>query len=307
MASNKPLQWRIDSLTHEVSAHKRYAHVLEKIMRSNNIALPHDEHPVAGLAHVIHYVEGSWPTHYEIDMAGKSQQLIVGKNFGQLSASIINNKGHTVHPSAISGFDNAATFKFELLCREMNSDTYEPIRVPTTGRAVGLKELVQFEHNSTIDIETGYFTVTDAVWTLKFRPLVSSGCNRRTPRLFKIRISPLLTDAYKTTHSPLEIRALENQLTVETEPFRTILRKYDSNALKSYRKQHFNTSKVNEQAEECIDVCSVAESDDSYVCTYHPSSHTMLTYSDAPSGSSLQLPNPNKRTKYALMEDSDDE
>lgn len=230
------LESRIASLTHEIAAHRRYSQLLEGILTEHNIALPHEDHPVAGLAQVIHYREGYWPTKYELDMNQQVQHLVVGKKLSHLSACIVNSKGQTVAPSSIEAFGKGpARFKFELLCKPKTMDTFENIRVPATGKVVSLKELVVFEHGSPVNIEDGSFEVTESRWTLRFKPLISSGCPRKTPKLFKVRISPLFDESYCQEQSRADISVLQQQLTVETEPFRSVIRNYESKALQNFR------------------------------------------------------------------------
>lgn len=230
------LESRIASLTHEIAAHRRYSQLLEGILTEHNIALPHEDHPVAGLAQVIHYREGYWPTKYELDMNQQVQHLVIGKKLSHLSACIVNSKGQTVAPSSIEAFGKGpARFKFELLCKPKTMDTFENIRVPATGKVVSLKELVVFEHGSPVNIEDGSFEVNESRWTLRFKPLISSGCPRKTPKLFKVRISPLFDEAYCQEHPRADVTALQEQLTVETEPFRSVLRNYESKALQNFR------------------------------------------------------------------------
>jgi hypothetical protein len=230
------LESRIASLTHEIAAHRRYSQLLEGMLAEHNIALPHEDHPVAGLAQVIHYREGYWPTKYELDMNQQVQHLVIGKKLSHLSARIVNSKGQTVAPHSIEAFgQRPPRFKFELLCKPKTMDTFENIRVPTTGKVVSLKELVVFEHGSPVNIEDGSFEVNESRWTLRFKPLISSGCPRKTPKLFKVRISPLFDEAYCQDHPRADVTALQQQLTVETEPFRSVLRNYESKALQNFR------------------------------------------------------------------------
>lgn len=231
-----PLESRISTLTHELAAHRRYSQILEGMLREHNIPLPHEEHPVTGLAQVIHYREGYWPTKYELDMDGQTQHLVVGKKLSHLSACIVNSKGQTVAASSIPAFgEKPPKFKFELLCKPNTMETFETIRVPTTGKAMPLRELIAFEHGSPVNIDDGSFVVNDSRWMLRFKPIISSGCPRKAPKLFKIRVSPIFDEEYCRSHSRSEWNTLYEQLTVETEPFRSVLRNYESKALQNFR------------------------------------------------------------------------
>lgn len=55
-------------------------------------------------------------------------------------------------------------------------------------RVLITKVLVVFEHGSPVNIEDGSFEVNESRWTLRFKPLISSVCPRKTPKLFKVRI-----------------------------------------------------------------------------------------------------------------------
>ena len=266
-SASNPLESRISTLTHELAAHRRYSQILEGMLREHNIPLPHEEHPVTGLAQVIHYREGYWPTKYELGMNGQTQHLVVGKKLSHLSACIVNSKGQTVAASSIPAFgEKPPKFKFELLCKPNTMDTFETIRVPTTGKAMSLKELIAFEHGSPVNIEDGSFVVNDSRWMLRFKPIISSGCPRRAPKLFKIRISPIFDDDYCREHSRTDVNALYEQLTVETEPFRSMLRNYESKALQNFRETaHNQINKVNANS---VDDSSIHTNQESATSNY---------------------------------------
>jgi len=230
---------RISKLSEEFASLQNYTNALEQLLNEHGIPLPKEHHPSDGLTHVLHYQEGLWPTKYEIVNHAEQQHLVVGKRFSCLSASIVNRRGETVNPHTIEAFGGVARFRFVLLCKPGNSDTFEHLRVPTTGVPIPLSQMIIFEHGTPIDIETGIFTVSESHWSLRFRLTVSSGCARRAPKLFKIRIEPIFntTDSRtrQTDSASDNLLALTSQMTIETTQFRSVLRNYDSKALKAYR------------------------------------------------------------------------
>lgn len=246
-SAGKQLESRLNQLSKEMGAQRTYTKRLEELLRRHKIPIPQDTQPNAELCHAVHYHEGLWPTKVEVDPTTKlTQHLVVAKNYSNFSASIVNGRSESVHPQVVDALVNEGpNFVFQLLCKPGNSDTFECIRVPATGAIVPLRKLVTFAANSKVDIETGAFRVDESMWTLKMKPRVSSGCPRLTPKLFKIRIEPILSESFCSTHTRSEVDAIRKQLTAESAPFRSVLRHHDSKALKAYRhkQQHFDSTR----------------------------------------------------------------
>ena len=256
---------QLSALSDEMGAQCMYTRRLEELLRQHNIPIPSEAHPNAGMLHTVHYREGLWPTKIEIDPTTQlSQHLIVAKGYSYFSASIVNCRSENVHPHTIHALvADGPNFTFRLLCKPGNLDTFDCIRVPATGAVIPLCKLVTFAAQHKVDMETGAFRVDEPLWTLRFKPIVSSGCPRLTPKLFKVRIEPILSDEFCEKHSRAEVEAMRKQLTAESAPFRSLLRHHDSKALKAYR---------NKQQQGPDDAGSTRSESELSVHTFHTSS-----------------------------------
>lgn len=245
----------VNRLIDEVQTQRAYTRRLETMLLSHQIPLPSETSATFDLIHMIHYREGSWPTKIEFDGAHQSHQhLIVSKGFCNLEASLMNHRGEKIHPRAIDALPaSGPNFKFVLLCKPGNCNTFDTIRVPATGAALLLSEQVVFACNQNeinVNLDDGSFRMNEPNWFLRFRLLVSSGCARLAPRLFKVRIEPILTKEYIENHSREQVSKMQNQLTVETEPFRSLLRYHESKSIRAYHNQKQQMSSLMSSAQD---------------------------------------------------------